>query len=546
MDMRQRNFLALASATLLLSMAPAVAAPDSAPAATPGEAAAACSAAAMNWAGEDVEIRSVRPFADPAPYCRIDGIVRTGDPGPNEVGFMIALPQRWNGRYLMVIPGGSAGYIVNPSREHIRAGYAVATTDKGSHSTGALDMSFRADPGRSEDYAHRGAHVAAVATQAIARGYYARARMPRYIMGCSGGGVSTLMEAERYPGDADGFIVGGAPSSAYVQTFWAAIAQHVARDPARWISPAEMTRVGQVIMERFDGTDGARDGLIWDPTRVRLTRDLFPFLSDAQYSTLELLAKGLPAIEGSEVSAPGYWLANPSLLGPIGLGTAPPPWDAATRPPLFGSTVLSMKALRGEDYDALTQMDFADPRAREAERAIWDRVGGYGYDPAHLDAMARGGGKLMMWAGASDEAIPPAYTADYSAGVRARYGAASQDFFQGFLVPGMFHCRGGEGSPTDVSPALLEAMQRWVEEGRRPAEILMSNRPYALELNSTSNTAMYVSGMSTQKPAETPEEAPAQRSYRICALPAVAQFTGAAGSDVRDARNWRCAGRLSR
>lgn len=538
--MRYRAALLMAGTIWAVPMA---AAQGDRPVAIPGTAAAACSANAIAWGGQDVEVRSVQFLSDPAPYCRVDGIVRTDKPGPNSVGFMIALPQSWNGRYLMVIPGGSAGYIVNPSREHITAGYAVASTDKGSHSTGALDMSFRADPGKSEDYAHRGTHVAALATQAIAGGYYARTRMPRYIMGCSGGGVSTLMEAERYPSDADGFIVGGAPTSAYVQTFWAYVAQHVARDPKRWISPTEMSRVGQTIMARFDDSDGARDGLIWDPTRIKLSRELFPFLSKAQYSTLELLAGGLPAIKGSEVSAPGYWLANPALLGPIGLGSASPPWTDTTRPPLFGSTVLSMKALRGESYDALTQMDFADPRQRNTEAAIWDKVGGYGYAPEKLAGMTRTGGKMIMWTGASDEAVPPAYTAHYSAGVRQRYGAASEDFFQGYFVPGMYHCRGGEGTPTDSSRALLEAMQRWVEGGHRPTEILMTNAPRELELNSTSNTAMYVSGMSTEKAVAT--EAPPARTYRICAFPKVARFTGAAGSDINDARNWSCTGTMA-
>jgi hypothetical protein len=538
--MRYRTTLMAAG---MIWTTPTIAAQDALPVAIPGAAAAACSADAIAWGGKHVEIRSAQWISDPAPYCRVDGIVRTDKPGPNSVGFMIALPQSWNGRYLMVIPGGSAGYIVNPSREHITAGYAVASTDKGSHSTGALDMSFRSDPGKSEDYAHRGAHVAALATQAIAGGYYARTRMPRYIMGCSGGGVSTLMEAERYPADADGFIVGGAPTSAYVQTFWAYAAQHVARDPKRWISPAEMSRVGQTIMARFDDSDGARDGLIWDPTRIKLSRDLFPFVSDAQYSTLELLAGGLPAIKGSEVSAPGYWFANPALLGPIGLGTASPPWTDATRPPLFGSTVLSMKALRGENYDALTQMDFSDPRQRNAEAAIWDKVGGYGYAPEKLEGMTRTRGKMIMWTGASDEAVPPAYTANYSAGVRQRYGAASADFFQSFFVPGMYHCRGGEGTPTDSSRALLEAMQRWVEGGHRPAEILMTNAPRELELNSTSNTAMYVSGMSKEKAVAT--EAQPARTYRICAFPKVARFTGAAGSDINDARNWSCSGTMA-
>ena len=544
--MRYRTMLMMAGALTGLLTIPFAAAHDPRPVAIPGVAAAACSPEAITWAGKDVAIESVRWLADPVPYCRIDGVVRTANPGPNTVGFMIALPQSWNGRYLMTIPGGSAGYIVNPSREHLTAGYAVATTDKGSHSRGALDMSFRGDPAKSEDYAHRGTHVAAVATQALARGYYNRSAMPRYMMGCSGGGVSTLMEAERYPGDADGFIAAGAPTSAHVQTFWAYVAQHVARDPARWISPADMTRVGQAILAKYDAADGARDGLIWDPTQIRLSHSLFPFLSDAQYSTLEILAGGLPPVAGSDVAAPGFWFANPSLLGPIALGTAPPPWTDKTRPPLFGSTVLSMKALRATGYDALTQMDFGDPAQRNEDDALWARVGGYGYDPANLAAMQRTGGKLIMWTGASDESIPPAYTADYSDAVRAQYGSESGNFFQSFFVPGMFHCRGGEGSPTDSSRAMLDAMQRWVEGGTPPADIMMTNSPRTLELNSTSNTSMYVSGMSLEKPVTADSDAGVARSYRICAYPSVAKFTGAEGSDVSDARNWKCTGTMKR
>ncbi|RYD65051.1 MAG: tannase/feruloyl esterase family alpha/beta hydrolase, partial [Verrucomicrobiaceae bacterium] len=91
-----------------------------------------------------------------------------------------------------------------------------------------------------------------------------------------------------------------------------------------------------------------------------------------------------------------------------------------------------MKALRATGYDALTQMDFGDPAQRNEDDALWVRVGGYGYDPANLAAMQRTGGKLIMWTGASDESIPPAYTADYSDAVRARYGSESGNFFQSF------------------------------------------------------------------------------------------------------------------
>ena len=536
-----KHFLKLLASQVLVLAMPTAMAAQTPLIAVPGSPASACTADAKFDAGPDVDIRTVKWMAAPVPYCRVDGVVRTSKPGPNTVGFMVAMPQAWNGRFLMVVPGGSAGYVVNPSNEHLQLGYAVATTDKGSHSTGALDMSFRADPGRSEDYAHRGAHVATVATQAITRAYYGRPKMPRYFMGCSGGGLSTLMEAERYPEDADGFIAAAAPTDPYVQTFWAHVAQHVARDPARWISPGDFVRIGQAIMDEYDGLDGAKDGLIWDPSRIVLKRSLFPFLSDAQFSTLQLMQQGLPALAGSDVAAPGYWLANPSLLGPIVIGSTPPPWTAQSRPPLYGSTVLSMAALRGADYDAITQMDLSDPRQRVAEKMIWQKVGGYDLDPARLSALGRRGGRLIFWSGASDEAIPPAYLTSYSDRVRARLGAGSDAYFSSFLVPGMFHCRGGEGQPTDASMGMLQAMQRWVEAGERPEQVVLTNAAKPIEVNTTSNTAQYVSGMSNE-----PVAAPANhklRTYLICAHPATASFVGDASNpgQVNDSRHWRCA-----
>ena len=507
--------------------------------AIPGAPRLACSKEAVAALVPDAEISSARWLASPVAYCRVDGVVHTNDPGPNMVGFMIALPAAWNGRYLMVVPGGSAGYVVNPSNEHLLGGYAVATTDKGSHSVGALDMSFRADAGKSLDYAHRGAHVATLATQKIALGYYDRSVAPRYIAGCSGGGVSTLTEALMYPGDADGFIAAAAPTDAYVQTLWAYIAQYVSQDPGRWISPADMARVGKVIMDGFDESDGVKDDLIWDPSRITLSRAMFPFLSDAQYSTLKLLENGLPAIDGSSVSAPGYWLANPSLLGPIALGNTPPPWTEKTRPPLYGSTVYGMHALRGPGYDAVQQMDFADPKQREEERDIWERVGGYDLGAEHLGALIDRGGRLIFWAGASDEAIPPRYVAQFSDEARKHHGEGAKQHVRSFFVPGMFHCRGGENHPTDANAGMLQAMQRWVEAGEAPEQVVLTNAERPIEVNSTSNTAQYVSGMTE---THSNDIKPKPRSFLICAYPRRSVFNGDANdpADIADASKWAC------
>ncbi len=153
-------------------------------AAVPAEA--ACDVASFT-APADTTIVSAEAFATPVPYCRVDGYVTTTNPGPNRVRFMMALPDSFNGRYLFTAQGGAAGFVPDPTEEHLRLGYAIASTDKGVTATHLFDFSFRSNEAQSLDWSHRGAHVAAVATQALARAYYEKPERYRYVAGCSGG-----------------------------------------------------------------------------------------------------------------------------------------------------------------------------------------------------------------------------------------------------------------------------------------------------------------------------------------------------------------------
>ena len=68
------------------------------------------------------------------------------------------------------------------------------------------------------DFGYRGVHVVAVAAKAIQAAYYGRgADQAPTGQGCSDGGREGLMEAQRYPDDFDGIVV-GAPAL-YMSTF---------------------------------------------------------------------------------------------------------------------------------------------------------------------------------------------------------------------------------------------------------------------------------------------------------------------------------------
>jgi hypothetical protein len=59
----------------------------------------------------------------------------------------------------------------------------------------------------------------------------------------------------------------------------------------------------------------------------------------------------------------------------------------------------------------------------------------------------RAGGRLILWHGWADPAIPPTGTVAYYQAVQDRMGglAATQRFARLFMFPGMYHCGGGTG-----------------------------------------------------------------------------------------------------
>ena len=85
-------------------------------------------------------------------YCRIDGMIdqRTGAAGATYgIGFAIALPQNWNGRFLLQGGGGLNGSVQFPLGANaagtdpgLARGFAVASTDTGHEGKGGFDASF--------------------------------------------------------------------------------------------------------------------------------------------------------------------------------------------------------------------------------------------------------------------------------------------------------------------------------------------------------------------------------------------------------------------
>ena len=101
-----------------------------------------------------------------------------------------------------------------------------------------------------------------------------------------------------------------------------------------------------------------------------------------------------------------------------------------------------------------------------------------------LSRFAARGGKLILYHGWSDAAIPAQGTIAYHDSVERKMGTDNAaGFMRTFLAPGMHHCAGGagpsdfgQGGPTpdnnDPATNLTAALQAWVEEGRAPEQVI--------------------------------------------------------------------------
>jgi hypothetical protein len=90
-----------------------------------------------------------------------------------------------------------------------------------------------------------------------------------------------------------------------------------------------------------------------------------------------------------------------------------------------------------------------------------------------------------MYHGWADSIVPPIRTIDYYESVAGAMGSLekTQDFFRLFLVPDMDHCSTAQGlAARDVKSIgldnfdVLGALEKWVEKGIAPDEILASGK----------------------------------------------------------------------
>jgi feruloyl esterase len=174
-------------------------------------------------------------------------------------------------------------------------------------------------------------------------------------------------------------------------------------------------------------------------------------------------------------------------------------------------------------YDVVNDLNFND---KKTLALLTERHPVWGVTTPDLSAFQKAGGKLIMWAPMSENAVPPATEIEYMAAIRKRLPGAD-DFVRLYEVPGVHHCAGGPG-PQDSPDRLLDAVIGWVEEGRRPGPLVMTGP-------ATRPAMPALPGVPSALAAP-----PIARTVLVCPNPQKAVFAGKPGGYPYDAANWKC------
>jgi feruloyl esterase len=385
----------------------------------------------------------------------------------SEIKFELWLPASgWNGKLEANGNGGWTGSIAPATlAAGLQRGYAAAMTDTG-HDGGSASFAL-GHPEKLIDFGFRAVHEMTVKSKAIVAAFYGDGPKLSYWNGCSAGGRQALKEAQRYPEDFNG-IVAGSPGINWtgraVQAVWIGQANH--KDETSTIPPAKFAAIHSAAIDACDAADGVKDGIIEDPTRCKFDPGVLECkgpdgpacLTTPQVETARKIYASVTNPRTKEEIFPGH--EPGSELG----------WNTMAGPQAFGLGLDLFKFIVFKDpnWDYRTfNFDSDVALTAKADGGVMNAL-----DPNLKPFFARGG-KIVQYHGWADPQISPLSSVRYYNTVLDTLGGAGKvtDSYRLFMVPGMAHCGGGEGTSTFD---MLTAVEQWVETKKAPDQIMAS------------------------------------------------------------------------
>ena len=257
----------------------------------------------------------------------------------------------------------------------------------------------------------------------------------------------------------------------------------------------------KAVVAACDALDGVKDGVLENPTQCKFD----PAVTQCKG------ADGPDCLTAPQVEA-----AQKDLRGRIALRERTSPFIRVCSRAASSGGAQSVGAQPvGYARDFFKYIVFKDdkwePRRLnfDSDIALTDKTAtGLNAVDADLTKFVSRGGKLLIYHGWSDPGIPPQNAVNYYQSVLAATPDknAVRESVRAFMVPGMGHCGGGEGTSTFD---MVAAVDRWVETNVAP----------------------------TQIPASRVVDGQVVRTRPLCAYPQTAVYKGTGSTD--DAANFR-------
>lgn len=424
-------------------------------------------------------------------FCRVLASVKRAP--DSDIRIEMWLPKEgWTGVFHGNGNGGYSGvlaYNYGAMEAGLKRGYATAITDMGTAPATPLDGDALAGhPQKWKDWGILSTHAMAVAGKDIAKAFYGEQPRRSYYTGCSTGGQQGIVEAQYYPEDFDGVLVGDPVVNrtwGHAAVVWDYLAANA--KPGRKLSDAKLALLTRSAVAACGakGNGLKSDPFIADPTAC-------------EFDPASLACQGSPSdacLTSDEVETARAFYSGPTDSAGKALFYG---WLPGSESGLFNWGFLEAPAnAPGEPaFDSLFKWVFG---------AGWNwRDFKFDRDMPKVDAMlgpsTNGamsgdlskfrdrGGKMIIYQGWADPIVPPLQTIAFDKAISAKFGGdqSAQGFARLFMVPGFGHCFGGTGPnrfdsaafgglgppSTDAGHDAFTALTHWVEDGTAPNRIV--------------------------------------------------------------------------
>jgi len=358
----------------------------------------------------------------PVPHRYIHGIL-------GDAKFQIALPDNWNGEFLMGARGFSGDENSSGAFKTVglQKGYAYALSDQGWNRFTIIDS-----PEHKYYESRRRILQLTSYTKALIGRYYGTQARRTFMVGGSNGGHNTKMMVEDYPGEYDGGVAGYG------------ITSHI-----EWMgSNARFVRNFDVIASRIDDIIAMRTANPdWDPASEPLSP---PLTADQLQALLNIY--NMPAHVGGLAYNTGRVPGSEYRWPP-----ASPQWPLGSYNAILGYVTTSLAKFDpfyDPDGDGVLSLD---------EMKAWDpnlSPPPVQNDLRRFDNTGDLRRPIIIAQGSHDPIVSPGETRVYERLVEAHLGSRARDFLAVYFIPGMGH--GGAEYDAALS-AQLDALEKWVD-----------------------------------------------------------------------------------